>query len=91
MDRILSREHQGHLKERVAEEFRLYWVIFFYLALMFGAFIIYRRLIMREVGIDYAHWGAGVIQAAHVPGAASVPGGYPGKICSPVCGFFGPL
>jgi len=33
---------------------------------------------------------AGVIHAAHVPGTASAPGGYPGKICSPVREFLGP-
>ena len=55
---------QSTLKEKAAEELRIYWVVFAFLALMFGAFTIYRRLILSEVGISYAHYGAGLIKAA---------------------------
>lgn len=64
MDTTLPNKHKSPLKEKAIEEFRLYWMVFLFLALMFGAFTTYRRLIMREVGVDYAHWGAGLIQAA---------------------------
>ncbi len=53
-----------HFKERAAEELRLYWVVFAYLALMFGAFTTYRRLLMADVGISYGHYGAAVVEAA---------------------------
>jgi hypothetical protein len=55
-----------NLKERALEELRIYWAVFAYLALMFGAFTLYRRLILHQVGIDYAHYGAGLIEAAIV-------------------------
>jgi hypothetical protein len=53
-----------HFKERAAEEFRLYWVVFAFMALMFCAFVTYRRLVLEEAGISYEHWGAGLIKAA---------------------------
>lgn len=53
----------GHFREKAIEEFKLYWVIFAYLALMFGAFNTYRRLVLSESGISYAHYGAGLIEA----------------------------
>ena len=52
------------LRQKALEEFELYWVVFAFLALMFGAFNNYRRLILHEVGVSYEHWGAGLIQAA---------------------------
>src|SRR3974390_2556485 len=54
------------LKERALEELRVYWTVFAFLALMFGAFTLYRRLILHEAGIGYAHSGAGLIEAAIV-------------------------
>ena len=54
------------LKERALEELRVYWTVFAFLALMFGAFTLYRRLILHEAGIGYAHYGAGLIEAAIV-------------------------
>ena len=62
-----TRVHKTRkLKERALEELRVYWAVFAYLALMFGAFTFYRRLILHEVGIDYTHYGAGLIEAAIV-------------------------
>ncbi len=55
-----------HLKEKAIEEFRLYLIVFAYLALMLGAFTTYRRLILAQAGITYAHYGAGIIEAAVV-------------------------
>lgn len=54
----------AHLRAKAAEEFRLYWLIFVYLAVMFGAFNTYRRLVLGESGISYGHWGAGIFEAA---------------------------
>jgi len=64
MDVRSPRVH--NLKERALEELRIYWAVFAYLALMFGAFTLYKRLILHQVGIDYAHYGAGLIEAAIV-------------------------
>ena len=55
-----------HLKEKAIEEFRLYLIVFAYLALMLGAFTTYRRLVLAQAGISYAHYGAGIIEAAVV-------------------------
>jgi hypothetical protein len=35
-----------------------------FLAIMFCAFVTYRRLVMKEAGISYEHWGARLIKAA---------------------------
>ena len=51
------------LKEKAKEEFKVFWVIAIYLALMFSAFFTYRRLTLHESGITYLHYGAGVIEA----------------------------
>lgn len=55
-----------HLKDKAIEEFRLYLLVFAYLALMLGAFTTYRRLVLEQAGISYAHYGAGIIEAAVV-------------------------
>ena len=41
-----------------------YWMNFFYLALMFGAFMTYKRLILATHDIIYADYGIAVIEAA---------------------------
>jgi hypothetical protein len=51
------------LKEKAAEELKRYWAIFIYLAVVFGSFTIYRRLIMSESGVDYLHYGFAVVKA----------------------------
>lgn len=51
------------LKEKAIEEFKVFWVVAAFLALMFGAFTTYRRLILTEYGIGYVHYGAGLIEA----------------------------
>jgi hypothetical protein len=51
------------LKEKVIEEFRMFWVIAIYLALMFAAFNWSRELISAEYGISYLHHGAALIEA----------------------------
>jgi hypothetical protein len=62
-----TREHQASpLREKVREEFKLFSVVFVFLALMFGAFLTYRRLVPSESGVTYFHYGAGLIKAAVV-------------------------
>ncbi len=51
------------LKEKALEEFRLFWVIAVYLALMLAAFAWYRRFILSEAGVSYVHYWAAVIEA----------------------------
>jgi len=52
------------LKQKAIEEFKAYLIIFAFLAVMFSAFITYRRLILTEFSISYFHYGAGIIEAA---------------------------
>src|SRR5215831_16851712 len=62
-----AREHQiSRVREKIEEELRLFWFVFAFLALMFSAFLTYRRLISSESGITYLHYGAGLIKAAIV-------------------------
>jgi len=62
-DNIQSAKTTSSLKEKAKEEFRMFWVIAIYLAMMFSAFFTYRRLTLHESGITYLHYGAGVIEA----------------------------
>lgn len=52
------------IKRKLLEEFKLFLGVFAFLALMFSAFLTYRRLVSSETGITYLHYGAGVIKAA---------------------------
>ena len=58
-----SHTTSSSLKEKAIEEFRMFWVIAIYLAVMLAAFASYRRLVLSESGINYFHYGAAVIQA----------------------------
>ena len=58
-----SRTGAPSLKEKAKEEFKEFWAIAIYLALMFSAFLTYRRLTLAESGVTYLHYGAGVIEA----------------------------
>lgn len=51
------------LKEKAIEELKLYWVVALYLALLFGSFMVYRRLILAEFGVTYLNYGFAIIQA----------------------------
>lgn len=67
-DHMDATNTSGHttsssLKEKAIEEFRMFWVIAIYLAVMLAAFASYRRLVLSEAGINYFHYGAAVIQA----------------------------
>jgi hypothetical protein len=49
------------LKEKAAEEFKMFWAIAIYLALMFAAFTWYRRFILSDSGISYFHYGSAIV------------------------------
>lgn len=62
-----AREHQtSRVREKVREELKLFSAVFAFLALMFSAFLTYRRLVSSESGITYLHYGAGLLKAAVV-------------------------
>ena len=50
-------------KQKLFHELIEYWINFVYLALFFGVFTAYRRLIMAEYQIGYQHYGIAVIKA----------------------------
>jgi hypothetical protein len=58
-----SHKSAPSLKEKAVEEIEMLWVIAVYLALMFSAFLWYRRLTLRESGITYFHYGAAIVEA----------------------------
>ena len=51
------------LKERALEELKIYWIITLYLAVFLGSFTVYRRLILKEFGVAYLHYGFALIEA----------------------------
>jgi hypothetical protein len=55
--------HRPSLKERAIEEFKVYWIIVFYLGIFLGALTNYRRLILAEFGVSYVNYGVAVIEA----------------------------
>jgi hypothetical protein len=57
-----AAKHAG-VKERVREEFRNFWIITLYLAVFFGSFTVYRRLILAEFGVSYLHYGFALVEA----------------------------
>ena len=60
----MTSENQAvGLKEKAIEEFKAFWVVAAFLALMFCAFNAYRRLILTEFGISYVNYGAGLVEA----------------------------
>src|SRR5271154_1830344 len=59
----MDSEKKAHLKEKAAEEFRLLFLVTAYLAAFFVAFLTYRRLISRELGVSYFRYGYAVLEA----------------------------
>jgi len=60
----MSEAHgKAGMKEKAVEEFRLYVIIALYLALLFGTFTVYRRLVLAEFGVPYLNYGFAIIQA----------------------------
>lgn len=51
------------MKEKALEEFKLFWIVALYLWLLFGAFMVYRRLVLAEFGVTYLNFGFAIIQA----------------------------
>lgn len=51
------------LKERAAEELRIFAVIALYLWLFLGSFAAYRRLVLAEAGVTYLHYGVALVEA----------------------------
>jgi hypothetical protein len=60
-----KQDHQGSasLKLKAIEEFKIFWAIAIYLAVMLGAFASYRRFVLSESGISYLHYGGAVVEA----------------------------
>src|SRR5215475_3897059 len=54
--------HTG-LKERAAEEFRVFGITALYLWVFLGSFTVYRRLVLAEAGVTYLHYGFALIEA----------------------------
>ncbi len=51
------------LKEKVVHEVHEYWVNFVYLAAVFSAFTLYRRLVLERYLVSYLHYGIALIEA----------------------------
>jgi hypothetical protein len=51
------------LKQTILHELTRYWLIVLYMAIFFGAFASYRRLLLAHYGISYEDYGIAVIRA----------------------------
>ncbi len=56
-------EKKAGWKEKALREIVEYWSAFSYLALFFGSFTWYRRLILAQYEISYFHYGSAVVEA----------------------------
>jgi hypothetical protein len=56
-------EHNLSLRQKLSREMREYAFNFIYLALFFGTFTVYRRLVLAEYHIAYLHYGISLVQA----------------------------
>lgn len=56
-------EGKGGWKQQFRREIIEYWINFVYLAVFFGVFTWYRRLILAQYGISYLHYGIAFIEA----------------------------
>jgi hypothetical protein len=59
---VLNRKTTGW-KEKIQRELIRYWLTVLYLALFFGGFANYRRLILAQYDISYQDYGISVIEA----------------------------
>ena len=50
-------------KQKILHELVSYWVVFLYMAIFFGVFTTYRRLLLAHYQIDYAEHGISIIKA----------------------------
>lgn len=61
---MLSSKDQTHgLKERAVDEARRFVVLFLYLWVLFGLFVLNERIILRQHGVDFAAHGFAVFNA----------------------------
>jgi len=51
------------LKQKLRHEVAEYWIIFLYLAIFFGSFALYRKLILAEHQITSFHFGMALVEA----------------------------
>jgi hypothetical protein len=59
-----ANAHRGQsLKAKAAEEFRRFVILFFYLWILFGVFVINQGVVLREHGIDFTLQGFAFINA----------------------------
>jgi hypothetical protein len=56
-------EEKPSIKARLLEETKTMLFLFVYLSLLFGAFTMYRRLVLAEYGIGYLQYGYNFIEA----------------------------
>ena len=56
-------EKKKGLKQTIRDELISYWLIVLYMAIFFGAFANYRRLLLAHYGISYDEYGIAVIRA----------------------------
>ncbi|QYY32695.1 MULTISPECIES: hypothetical protein [Cupriavidus] len=57
-----AHKHSG-LKHRAMEELRAFWIITFYLFLLIGTFMVYRRLLLSEFDVVYLNYGFAFFEA----------------------------
>lgn len=57
------KHSHGDLKVRAKEELRSFLILTLYLWVLFGSFIVYRRLVTAEASISYLHYGIALIEA----------------------------
>jgi hypothetical protein len=58
-----EKKNKKNWKEKILKEFIEYWINVAYLALFFGIFISYKRLVLAEYNIVYTEYGFGLINA----------------------------
>jgi hypothetical protein len=58
-----EKQMKKNWKEKFRKEFIEYWINVAYLALFFGMFISYKRLVLAEYNIVYTEYGFGLINA----------------------------
>ena len=50
-------------KQKILHEMKSYWLLVLYMAIFFGVFTTYRRLLLAHYGISYEDYGIAVIRA----------------------------
>src|SRR5687767_7720594 len=56
-------EKKKSWKQKILHELKSYWLLVLYMAIFFGVFTTYRRLLLAHYGINYADYGISVIRA----------------------------